>query len=120
MIVLMFLLRRSLQDCTATFKKLAKQVFARRDWFGGPFLAKLFEFLSTLVTDSLYGAREMEACVEMAYGAEKLMFGNPGSSLGISGLKIAVTAMAVSDSRLCILSNYNGIGPRRGKRSRLT
>lgn len=120
LIVLMFLLRRSLQDCTTTFKKLAKQVFARRDWFGGPFFAKLFEALSTLLTDSLYGAKEMEACVETAYGAGKLMFGNPGSSLGVSGLKIAVTTMAVSNSRLCILSNYNGIGPRRGRRFELT
>ncbi|KAF1967660.1 FabD/lysophospholipase-like protein [Bimuria novae-zelandiae CBS 107.79] len=119
LIVLMFLLRRSIRDCTKIFNKLARRVFVRPNWFRSPFFAKLFEVFSTLLADSLYGAREMEACVKTAYGAGKLMFGNPGSSVGVSGLKIAVTAMAVSDSRLCIFSNYNGIGLRRGKSSKL-
>jgi hypothetical protein len=115
LIVLLFLLRRNLQDCITTFKKLANQVFSRRDRFGGSFLGKIYGFLSSLVTDSLYGASVMEACVKEAYTSHALLFGNMGSLSGLSGTKFAVTTMDVSNSRLCILSSYNGAGIRRGK-----
>ena len=112
----MFLLRRSIRDCVAMFNKLARRVFSSRSSLRGSFLARVHSFVLSLVTDSLYGAREMEACVKEAYGADNLLFGSAGSGLGVSGAKIAVTTMTVSDSRLCILSNYNG-GRKRRKES---
>tara|TARA_R110002003_G_scaffold572_2_gene20516 strand:- start:2925 stop:3194 length:270 start_codon:yes stop_codon:yes gene_type:complete len=59
----------------------------------------------------------MEVCVREAYGSHNLLFGSFGNGIGVSGIKIAVTTMAVSNSRLCILSNYNGKGHRQGNMS---
>jgi hypothetical protein len=115
MIVLMFLLRRDVSDCINAFKRLARRVFARHDRFGSSLFAKLLRFLSSLLTDSLYGATEMEECVKEAYGSNTLLFGSLVPFSRVSGTKIAVTTMAVSNSRLCILSNYNGRGTREGK-----
>jgi hypothetical protein len=109
----MFLLRRSIQECITIFTKLAQQVFSARSNLRGSFLARVHSFILSLVTDSLYGASEMEMCVKEAYGGETLLFGSLGSGLGNLGAKIAVTTMTVSDSQLCILSNYNGAGKRR-------
>jgi hypothetical protein len=110
----MFLLRRTVDECITAFKHLAERVFSHHNHFGGSFCAKFLGFLSSLLTDSLYGAREMEECVKEAYGTDSLLFGCLGTTPGVSGTKIAVTTMAVSNSRLCILSNYNGGGSRNG------
>ena len=77
--------------------------------------AKIYGFLSSLLIDSLYGAAEMEACVKEAFGSDTALFGFKESNAGMSGPKVAVTTMTVSNERLCILSNYNGTGSRRGK-----
>jgi hypothetical protein len=114
LIVLMFLLRRNMSDCVTSFRCLAERVFSRYDRFGSSIFARLVGFLSSLLTDSLYGATEMEKCVREAYGSDTLLFGNLGPVSRISGTKIAVTTIAVSNSRLCILSNYNGRGNRKG------
>ena len=110
----MFLLRRNMDECIAVFKQLAKRVFLPRQSFGIAPFAKIYGFLSSLLTDSLYGAAEMEACVKEAFGSDTL-FGSIEPDVGISGPKVAVTTMAVSNSRLCILSNYNGAGVRQGE-----
>ncbi|KAI1510411.1 Patatin phospholipase [Pyrenophora tritici-repentis] len=114
LIVLMFLLRQNIDECIGTFKQLAERVFLPRQPFGNSLLAKICGFLSSLLTDSLYGAAEMEACVKEAFGADTALFGSTVPDVGISGPKVAVTTMAVSNSRLCILSNYNGAGDRHG------
>jgi hypothetical protein len=111
----MFLLRRNIDECIVIFKQLAERVFLPRQSFGNALVAKLYGFLSSLLTDSLYGAAEMETCVKEAFGSDAALFGSIQSDVGISGLKVAVTTMAVSNSRLCILSNYNGAGVRQGK-----
>jgi hypothetical protein len=115
MIVLMFLLRREISDCIDAFNCLAKRVFARHELFGNSLLAKVLRFLSSLLTDSLYGATEMEECVKEAYGIDTSLFGSLVPFSRVSGMKVAVTTMAVSNSRLCILSNYNGRRTREGK-----
>jgi hypothetical protein len=117
--VLMFLLRRDVSECITAFNRLARKVFSRHHRFGSSMFARILGFLSSLLTDSLYGAAEMEECVREAYGADTLLFGNLGSVSQVSGTKIAVTTMAVSNSRLCILSNYNGKRPRKGNSSKL-
>jgi hypothetical protein len=97
------------------FHTLAKRVFARHKQFKGSCFGRIRALLCSLLTDSLYGAAEMEACVEEAYGANARLFGNLGvtASGGAPTNKFAVTSMSVSDSRLCLLSNYNGTGIRR-------
>ncbi|CAN9183590.1 unnamed protein product [Alternaria alternata] len=75
LIALMFLLRRNLDECIAVFKQLAQRVFRPRQPFGSSPLAKVYGFLSSLLTDSLYGAAEMEACVKEAFGSNATLFG---------------------------------------------
>jgi hypothetical protein len=82
--------------------------------------ARLLAFVSSLLTDSLYGATEMEECVKEAYGPDTPLFGSLGSVSRVSGTKIAVTTMAVSNSQLCILSNYNSRQTRKGISFRLS
>lgn len=113
--MLMFLLRQNMAACIATFRKLSKRVFLPRQPFGNGILAKLYSLMTALLTDSTYGAGEMEACAKEVFGSDTLFFGFLESDAHISGLKVAVTAMTVSSSRLCILSNYNGVGVRQGK-----
>jgi hypothetical protein len=117
LIVLMFLLRRDMDECITIFKQLANRVFLPRQSFRNCAFAKVYGFLSSLLTDSLYGAAEMEACVKEAFGSDTALFGFIESDAGISGPKVAVTTMTVSNSRLCILSNYNGARVRQGKNS---
>jgi hypothetical protein len=100
----MFLLRRNLDECIAVFKQLAQRVFRPRQPFGSSPLAKVYGFLSSLLTDSLYGAAEMEACVKEAFGSDAPLFGFTESGTRMSGAKVAVTTMTVSSARLCILS----------------
>ena len=76
----------------------------------------MYRFLYSLLTDSFYGAANMEACVKEAFGSDTALFSSTTSNTGISGPKVAVTTMAVSNSRLCILSNYNGVGVRKGEK----
>jgi hypothetical protein len=111
----MFLARRNIGECIAVFKHLARRVFSLRNQYGSSIFARILAFLSSLLTDSQYGATEMEECVKEAYGPDALLFGSSGSGSGISGTKIAVTTMGVSNSQLCILSNYNGRESRKGK-----
>ncbi|CAN9279721.1 unnamed protein product [Alternaria alternata] len=75
LIALMFLLRRNLDECIAIFKQLTQRVFHPRRPFGSSPLAKVYGFLSSLLTDSLYGAAEMEACVKEAFGPDATLFG---------------------------------------------
>ncbi|KAJ5025159.1 patatin domain-containing protein [Bipolaris maydis] len=55
----------------------------------------------------------MEACVKEAFGSNTALFSSNILNIGILGLKVVVTIMAVSNLRLCILSNYNGAGVRK-------
>ncbi|KAI1676214.1 hypothetical protein KJE20_14192, partial [Pyrenophora tritici-repentis] len=114
LIVLMFLLRRSLDECIDIFKQLSKRVFVPRPLPGNFLFANMYRFLYSLLTDSFYGAVKMEACVKEAFGSNTTLFSSNTSNTGISGLKVAVTTMAVSNPKLCILSNYNGAGVRKG------
>ena len=51
-----------------------------------------------LAIDSLYRARQIEACVKEAYSAENLLFSILSLGLGILGAKIAVTTITILDS----------------------
>jgi hypothetical protein len=109
----MFSLRKTIEECIETFNELAKKVFARHSALSSSVLSRFRGLLSSLLTDSLYGATEMEASVQRAYGEHTRLFGAPEGSLITSGSKYAVTTMSVSESKLCLLTNYNGMGTRR-------
>lgn len=111
----MYLLRRNMDECIVIFKQLARRAFIPRQSFGDCLVAELYGILSSLLTNSLYGAAKIAACVKEAFGSDAALFGSIESNAGISGLKVAVTKMAVPNSSLCILSNHNGAGVRQGK-----
>ena len=102
---------RSVRDCIKIFDRLGKRVFASRNNHRRSLFARILHFFASLLRDSRYGNLEMKACVRNAYGVNGRMFGAIES--GVAGIKVAVTAITVSDSKLCILSNYNGAGARR-------
>ncbi|OCK97025.1 uncharacterized protein K441DRAFT_549444, partial [Cenococcum geophilum 1.58] len=70
--------------------------------------ARVLYFFASLLRDSCYGNLEIKACVKNAYGVNSCIFG--AIELGITGIKVAITAITVSDLKLCILSNYNSVG----------
>ncbi|XTI90765.1 hypothetical protein V2W45_1180541, partial [Cenococcum geophilum] len=73
--------------------------------------ARVLYFFASLLRDSCYGNLEIKACVRNAYGVNGRIFG--AIELGVTGIKVAVIAITVSDLKLYILSNYNGAGARR-------
>ncbi|KAF2802657.1 FabD/lysophospholipase-like protein, partial [Mytilinidion resinicola] len=110
LIVLMLsLAQRSIDKSASMFSTLAKRIFPVRGKCRGSLCARIIAFLRSWLTDSRYGSVEIKACVKEAFGAEHKMFNRPR----VSGTKVAVTTTTVDDSRLCILSNYNGVGTRR-------
>jgi hypothetical protein len=111
----MFLLRRNLDECVAIFKQLAKRVFRPRQPFGSSPLARMYGLLSSLLTDSLYRAAKIEACVKEAFRLDTTLFSFAKPSAGMLGAKVAVTTITVSSAKLCILSNYNRAGVRQGE-----
>lgn len=54
----------------------------------------------------------LEARLQEAFGTHRRLF----DVLPVSGTKVGVMTTTVSDAKLCILSNYNGVGERRVKR----
>jgi hypothetical protein len=118
LIVLMMFLRRPLVECISLFEKLAQRIFWIRTC--KPLFAKTYFFLKSLLTDSLYGANEIEDCVKEAYGAQTVLFNGLGNTSGELRARYAVTSMSVSTSRLCILSTYNGSKKRNGREQNYT
>lgn len=110
----MFLSRRKLTECRSIFNNLALRVFRSCRRVRLPIIDKLLDYLYMLVTDSLYGSRAIEDCVKEAYGSDKTLFGCNALNGGVSGIKVGVTAITIPNSRLCILSNYNGNNHRQG------
>src|SRR5690349_1042825 len=102
----MILLGRSLTASISIFDAMVQRVFglSGRD----SRLCTLFSYLRSLFTDSIYGAATIEGCVKETYGSNVALFGKRDPSQKVSSLKCAVTTMTVFDSKLCLLTNYNG------------
>lgn len=112
LIALMILLGRSLMTSISLFDEMVQRVFwqdCRKSRF-----CRMFSCLRSLFTDSIYGAKAIETCVKEAFGTDVALFGKRVSSQKVSSLKCAVTTMTVFDSKLCLLTNYNGPSQREG------
>jgi hypothetical protein len=71
------------------------------------------DFLVSWFVDSRHDGSLLEKTLQENFGVSRRLF---DVSLACpSGVKIGVTATTISDSTLCIFSNYNGNGKRRGK-----
>jgi hypothetical protein len=101
-------LRKSISKYVSIFKTLAKRAFSkpvRR--------SKLLNIITLLITDSLYGSLEIEACVKEAYRPATPLFSGLGYPSGKLETKFAVTTMTVATSKLYLLSTYNSPSIRR-------
>ncbi|KAK3063449.1 hypothetical protein LTS18_000298 [Coniosporium uncinatum] len=109
-VLMMFLRRKSIQHCIEAFDQLAKRTFSKRALPGGPFSRRIPTFMATWLKDGKYDPRPFESCLLEAFGEGQRMF--DAADGAVSGTKVAVTAVTTRHSKLCILSNYNGLGPR--------
>jgi|SRR5690242_11967886 len=101
----MLMLGRSVSNCINTFDNMVQRVFQNKR--NNHWIVKAVLGLRSFLTDSTYGAANIEACVKEAYGTGNI-FGERLNSQQLSSLKCAVTTMTVADSKLCLLTNYNG------------
>jgi len=109
-VLLMFLRRKSIQHCIEAFDQLAKRTLSKRTLSGGPFSRRIPTFMATWLKDGKYDPRPFESCLLEVFGEGRRMF--DAADGAVSGTKVAVTAVTTRHSKLCILSNYNGLGPR--------
>ncbi|KAK3063067.1 hypothetical protein LTS18_002815, partial [Coniosporium uncinatum] len=109
-VLLMFLRRKSIQHCIEVFDQLAKRTFSKRALSAGPISRRIPTFMATWLKDGKYDPRPFESCLLEAFGEGRRMF--DAADGAVSGTKVAVTAVTTRHSKLCILSNYNGLGPR--------
>ncbi|KEQ81932.1 hypothetical protein M438DRAFT_357458 [Aureobasidium pullulans EXF-150] len=93
----------SVDDCTRKFENLCHKAFQERMMARGPFLGRLIR----TYYHSLYGTAAIEGALKEAFTESADLFGAKPTSSGIYGIKVAVTATAVSSS--VVLSNYNRI-----------
>ncbi|KAK3059950.1 hypothetical protein LTS18_009671 [Coniosporium uncinatum] len=109
-VLLMFLRRKSIQHCIEAFDQLAKRTFSKRALSAGPISRRIPTFMATWLKDGKYDPRPFESCLLEAFGEGRRVF--DAADGAVSGTKVAVTAVTTRHSKLCILSNYNGLGPR--------
>ncbi|CAD0030529.1 unnamed protein product, partial [Aureobasidium pullulans] len=93
----------SVDDCTRKFENLCHKAFQERMMARGPFLGRLIR----TYYHSLYETAAIEGALKEAFTESADLFGAKPTSSGIYGIKVAVTATAVSSS--VVLSNYNRI-----------
>jgi hypothetical protein len=107
----MFLNGWSIDDSTEKFEKLAKRAFKRRKVLGIPFLSRIQEALLSYFTDGLYPAKNIEAALKEAFGAERSILDS--SYATSTGTRIGLPVATVQERPSCrIFTNYNGIGVR--------
>ena len=83
-------------------------VFPPRHGPSGSFPGYILELFSSWFADSRHDAGLLEDTLQENFGVNCRLF--DVSPNGQSGVQIGVTATAISDSKLYIFSNYNGVG----------
>jgi hypothetical protein len=101
---------RSNPDATLSrFEGFARRIFANKP-SNKTFCDAFCTFIRSWFRDSLYDSVVLEDALKDAFGITRRLFGV------VNGLatstKIGITATSVATSRLCIFSNYNGVGAR--------
>ncbi|KAH7016629.1 acyl transferase/acyl hydrolase/lysophospholipase [Macrophomina phaseolina] len=105
-VLLLFLERRSPDQCLALFELLAKRVFPPDTSNGFSFYRKIMESLTAFLGSGKYDATVLEACLEEVYGKDRRLFASPPS--GISGTRVAITSVSAQSGDLLLFTNYNG------------
>ncbi|THV63889.1 hypothetical protein D6D28_10317 [Aureobasidium pullulans] len=93
----------SVDDCTQKLEDLCHKAFQERMMAGGPVLGKLIRSYY----HSLYETTAIEGALKEGFTESADLFGATPMSSRVSGIKVAVTATAMSSS--VVLSNYNRI-----------
>jgi len=110
-VLLLFRLRRTIEDSISMFESLARYAFAS-SLVRLFFFSWIFNLFTSFFSDSRYRVARLEKCLDQAYGGTQKVFDYPLS--GQSDTKVAVTATTTSDSTLCLFSNYNANTQRTG------
>jgi hypothetical protein len=97
----LFINKWSIDECDTKFQKLAKMAFRSRI----PRFLRRAQLFFSFATDSKYSSTGIEGAVKLAYGEDRLLFGNATSS------KVAITGTTTNSSSTVIFSNYNGDRP---------
>ncbi|KAI9888422.1 MAG: hypothetical protein M1814_000484 [Vezdaea aestivalis] len=100
----------SVKACASLFDRLARRIFPRPANFCRSISSRIGKILASFLADGHYDAPTLEIALKETFGRRRLF---DISDNGRSGTKISVTATTVSDTTLCLFSNYNGIGRRR-------
>ena len=97
--------------CIASFENLAKVAFQPRWWWPRlPILLPIFKLLATLVLDSQYSSKPLEAVLLQVFGEKSIQACSPATELGA---KVGITVTTTQDASACIFTTYNGVGQRR-------
>ena len=103
MIILgMFIMQWTAQECLNFFERFATSVFRRRG-YGQTVFARLQELLVSYITDCKYDSAGIEAALKMSFGEDVKLF-NPLKQ----DTKVAVTSTTARESMPCLFANYNG------------
>ncbi|KAK8054768.1 hypothetical protein PG994_009835 [Apiospora phragmitis] len=98
-------------ECIASFENLAKVAFEPRWWWPRlPILLPIFKLLATLVLDSQYLSKPLEAVLLQVFGEKSIQACSPATELGA---KVGITVTTTQDASACIFTTYNGVGQRR-------
>jgi hypothetical protein len=88
------------------YLRLARQIFSAQRWRGQSLSARTRRLTWWRLSDSRRDNSVLEACLKETFGTYRHLF----DVLPTSGSKIGVMTISVSDTKLCVFSNYNGEG----------
>lgn len=110
-----FLHNKDIQCSLDQFRGMAKRIFPKTPASNQNLTSRMRRLFNTLISDGYYDASTFKECLKEAFGSERRMFDSPQQ---ISGSKVAVTALNISDGSVFLFSNYNGIGHRKSNKGR--
>ncbi|KAH8194108.1 hypothetical protein TruAng_011729 [Truncatella angustata] len=97
-------------ECTRYFQMFARIAFQPRWWWLRiPFLSAVLQMVVSLLVDSRYSSRNLEAILQKVLGTRSIM---DCSSATAMGTKLGITVTTIRDTRACVFTSYNGVGDR--------
>lgn len=105
-----------IEDCISSFENLAHLAFKPRPSNWIPFLSKIYEFAISLLVDSRYPARNLEAALRMVFGSTRSII--DCSKASEMGAKVGMPVTTIRDVSACVFTTYNGVGKREGHNSK--
>ncbi len=108
-VLCLFLLGWDVPRCIREFDTLARQFFTKGQKESQSLLGYLSRVFKCWLSDGCYDVSTLEVTLKSCFGLSRRMFDTPAT---ISGIKVGVTASAISDASTFVFSNYNGLGTR--------